>query len=73
MYVDFVHTRCVCVLQVPSMAFMLSIVVSNGALSLLNMMEEPTLEIGATLGSGAGSKHLGSGIRFLRGYKWCGL
>ena len=45
MYVAPLHPQCVCVLQVPLAAFVLPIVVSGGAVSLLDMMQEPPLEL----------------------------
>ena len=44
-YAACVHPRCVGGLHVPLVTFVLTIMVSDGAVSLLVMMEEPSLEL----------------------------
>ena len=45
MYIFPGHPWCVCVLQVPSSAFVLPIMVSDGSVLLLEMMEDLALEL----------------------------
>ena len=45
MYVAPVHPWCGCVLQVPSSVFVLPILVSDGVVSLLEMIEDTPLEL----------------------------